>query len=88
VSDEAKYPPSHKPAMKVPKGGSSCCSCTFLAKDEKSCTNKYFIAWHGSAMLPAPADEYCSDWYIPEKKATKDESASSIHPFVQIIVKK
>lgn len=59
-----KYPKDHRAAMRVPKGGSSCASCEFLGKDEKSCTNKFFIAWNnGSDVLPFAADEFCSDWY-------------------------
>lgn len=60
---KAQYPPDHKPGMKVPKGGSSCAKCEYLGKDGKTCTNKYFIAWNGSKFLPAPKDEYCSDWF-------------------------
>ena len=53
--------------MKVPKGGSSCSSCAYLKDAEKRiCGNKYFIAWHGSAKIPAPVDQYCSDWYEPQ----------------------
>jgi len=62
---KVSYPKGHKPGMRVPKGGSSCASCEFLGKDKKTCTNKYFIRWHGSKFLPAPADEYCSDWFEP-----------------------
>lgn len=57
-----EYPPDHKPGMKVPKGGSSCSSCEYL-KNGNECSNEYFIKWNGSSKLPAPADEYCSDWY-------------------------
>ena len=60
------YPDAHEAAMRVPKGGSSCASCEYLGKDGKSCTNKYFIKWHGSSELPYPADEFCSDWYEPK----------------------
>jgi hypothetical protein len=57
------YPPDHKAAMRVPKGGSSCMKCKFLGEDEKSCTSSYFLAWNGSKILPAPADVFCSDWF-------------------------
>lgn len=57
-----EYPADHKPGMIVPKGGSSCFSCEYLNKN-KECTNKYFIRWNGSGKLPAPPDQYCSDWY-------------------------
>jgi hypothetical protein len=62
----ADYPPNHQPAMRVPKGGSSCSSCEYLGKDRKTCTNDYFIRWNGSNKLPAPADQFCSDWYEPK----------------------
>ena len=62
------YPKNHKPGMKVPQGGSMCANCEYLGEDEKTCTNEYFIKWNGSKFLPAPADEYCSDWYEPEEK--------------------
>jgi hypothetical protein len=60
------YPADHKPGMQVPKGGSSCASCEYLGADGKTCKNTYFIAWNGSDTLPAPADEYCSDWWEPK----------------------
>jgi hypothetical protein len=63
-----QYPPNHQPGMRVPKGGSSCASCEHLGKDGRSCTNRYFIEWHGSNRLPAAADEYCSDWWEPQHK--------------------
>lgn len=63
------YPPDHKPAMQVPKGGSSCASCEYVSKDHLNCSNKHFIKWFGSSKLPKPADEYCSDWYEPAKGA-------------------
>lgn len=58
-----QYPSDHEPAMRVPKGGSSCSSCEYLGKDRATCTNRYFIQWNGGDDLPAPADEFCSDWY-------------------------
>lgn len=61
-----EYPKDHQPGMRVPKGGSSCSSCEYLGDDGETCTNEYFIKWHGSDKLPAPADEYCSDWYEPK----------------------
>lgn len=65
---EATYPPDHKPGLRVPKGGSSCASCEYLGSDEKTCTNKYWIKWKGDNKLPYPADEYCSDFYVPKEK--------------------
>ena len=60
-----EYPPDHKPGMKVPKGGSMCKNCEYLV-DGDQCRNEYFIKWNGSSKLPAPADEFCSDWYEPK----------------------
>lgn len=67
TSNEPTYPKDHQPAMRVPKGGSSCASCEYLGKDDKTCTSKNYIAWRGSNRLGAPKDEWCSDWYEPAK---------------------
>lgn len=61
------YPDDHKPGMKVPKGGSSCSSCEYL-QDGGNCSNEHFQKWNGSSKIPAPVDEYCSDWYEPKEK--------------------
>ena len=61
------YPKDHQPGMRVPRGGSSCETCKYLGNDARSCNNKYFQLWHGSRILPFPADEYCSDWYEPAR---------------------
>ena len=58
---EAEYPPDHKPGMKVTKGGSMCKNCEYVSGNK--CTNEYFIKWNGSDKIPAPVDEYCSDWW-------------------------
>lgn len=60
---EPTYPEDHIPALRVPKGGSSCSSCRFLSEDRCHCHNDYFIRWHGSDRLPYPCDEFCSDWW-------------------------
>jgi len=68
---QAEYPSDHRPGMKVPKGGSSCAKCEYLDKASTHmapiCNNRYFIKWNGSRRLPAPADEYCSDWFEAAK---------------------
>jgi ADP-ribose pyrophosphatase YjhB (NUDIX family) len=64
---EPTYPRDHKAGMRVPKGGSSCASCKYVSDDGKDCSNIHFRVWNGSSHLPAPADEYCSDWYEPKK---------------------
>lgn len=58
-----ELPPDHKPAIKVPKGGSSCSTCKFWKGTE--CGNEYYIKWNGSGQIPVPPDEFCSDWYEP-----------------------
>jgi len=62
-----EFPPNHRPGMRVPTGGSSCSKCEYLRKDKKSCGNEYFIKWHGNDVIPAPVNEYCSDWFEPAK---------------------
>jgi hypothetical protein len=69
---KAEYPDDHQPAMRVPKGGSSCSSCEYLGSNGKTCKNEYFMKWHGSNKLPAPADQFCSDWYEPKAATKKD----------------
>lgn len=71
---KAEYPPGHEPGMKVPVGGSDCSKCRYLASNRKDCTNKYFIKWNGSNVIPAPIDQYCSDWF-EEKKGPYTEAA-------------
>jgi len=58
-----QYPANHKPAMKVPKGGSSCSKCRFVGADLKTCGNPYYRKYYGTDKLPYPADEFCSDWF-------------------------
>ena len=60
-----RFPPDHQPGMQVPPGGSACSKCKYLSDDGDDCTNQYFIEWNGSPDLPAPADQYCSDWFEP-----------------------
>jgi hypothetical protein len=75
AAEEPSYPNTHKAGMRVPKGGSSCESCKFL-EDGNKCNNKYFIEWNGSKDLPLPADEYCSDWYEPNKELKAAQEVS------------
>lgn len=59
-----EYPADHEPGMRVPKGGSSCAKCEYLKdKNKRLCGNEYFIKWNGSDKIPAPVNEYCSDWF-------------------------
>lgn len=59
---ESVLPANHQLGMKVPKGGSMCANCEYLA-DPANCGNPGFIKWNGSARLPNPSDEYCCDLY-------------------------
>lgn len=56
-----------------------CANCKYLGPDSASCTNEYFVKWNGSEKLPAPADEYCSDWYEP-KQATEETAPAQMPP--------
>lgn len=62
-------PDDHVAGLRVPKGGSCCANCAFGSEDEDgdpACQNPDWIAWNGGdPKLPAPADEYCSDWWRP-----------------------
>lgn len=67
----AEYPANHRPGMRVPKGGSMCENCRFLKDAEKRiCGNEYFVKWNGSDVIPAPVNEYCSDWFEPKRGAS------------------
>lgn len=55
------YPPDHMPAVIVPKGGSSCASCRF--RNGQLCMEPNFNRWNGGPVIPAPVDEFCSDWW-------------------------
>lgn len=60
----AIYPASHKPGMRVPEGGSMCANCEYLKDaDKRICGNPDFVRWNGSEIIPAPVDQYCSDWW-------------------------
>jgi hypothetical protein len=66
----AHYPAGHQLGMRVPQGGSSCLKCTYLMEvpTGKGCSNAAFVAWNGSATLPAPADQYCCDLFaVPDR---------------------
>ena len=65
MAEQPHYPKGHEVGMRVPEGGSSCAKCEYLRKDGESCENRYFIEWNGSKKLPAPADEYCCDFFEP-----------------------
>lgn len=56
------YPPDHKPALEVPKGGSSCASCRYYKGDQK-CGSPDYAKYYGTDAIPLPPDRWCSDWY-------------------------
>jgi hypothetical protein len=65
---KATYPPGHEAGMRVPKGGSMCKNCEYLANAARRlCGNSYFIKWNGSNVIPGQIDAYCSDFYEPAK---------------------
>lgn len=63
---EYELPSKHKAALKVPKGGSCCLNCEYWNKDKVECTNEFYIKWNGDGKIPAPPDEFCSDWWESE----------------------
>jgi hypothetical protein len=67
VRAEKALPANHQLGMRVPKGGSSCAKCKFLASPT-TCGNRGFIQWNGGSKLPAPADQYCCDLYEVARK--------------------
>jgi len=60
-------PDDHMAGTRVPAGGACCANCKFSSTDEEGqakCTEPNWVAWNGgNPNLPAPADEYCSDWW-------------------------
>ena len=71
-AERVDVPNGHRSYMRVPagSGGASCASCRYLSEDGKQCSSKFFQTWNGgSALLPYPADESCSDWYEPKAAA-------------------
>lgn len=57
-----KYPKDHKLGMRVPKGGSNCDKCEYLAGRQK-CGEEHFIQWNGSDEIPISTDSYCCDFF-------------------------
>ena len=56
------YPPDHKPALEVPKGGSSCATCQFYKGNQK-CGSPDYAKFYGTDHIPLPPDRFCSDWW-------------------------
>lgn len=71
-------PSSHKAGMRVAKGGSCCANCLYWNSDKEICTNEYYQKWAGTATIPYPANEYCTNWWEPiPKSGTEDEETDS-----------
>lgn len=64
------YPEDHQVGMIVPRGGSDCDKCKYLAGPRK-CGEQSFVQWNGSDRIPAATDEYCCDFF--ESKGTDSE---------------
>lgn len=68
-------PPGHQVGLRVPKGGSSCASCRYYNPQGGrygTCESSYYQASVGTALIPMPADEWCSDMYEPRAGALED----------------
>jgi broad specificity phosphatase PhoE len=69
------YPPDHPVGMKVPKGGSNCEKCEYLANNKTDCKNKSFIEWRRNKVaqkpeeIPEKISEYCCDFFEPGEKS-------------------
>lgn len=62
------FSPGHEPALRVPKGGSSCANCKFFVAGggpHGACVEPNFERYYKTTLLPCPPDEFCSDWYQP-----------------------
>lgn len=55
------YPANHQVGMRVPKNGSDCAKCEYVRGNE--CSNKLYVKWNKSHLIPAPIDEYCCDFF-------------------------
>ena len=60
---EIKYPPNHKPGVRVPKGGAMCANCEYHNSKENICNNKYWRQWTETNKIPYPGNEYCCNWW-------------------------
>jgi hypothetical protein len=66
-----RLPVDHKPAMRVPKGGSSCLNCRFYKShggEYGQCMEPNFAAFYETRLIPCPPAEFCSDWYMPNQR--------------------
>ena len=66
---KAVYPANHKAGMQVTKGGSMCQNCGLWEANGNKCISEYWIKWNGGKKeIPYPADEYCCNWWEPNKE--------------------
>jgi hypothetical protein len=59
-----QYPADHEVGMRVPEGGSDCAKCEYV--NGQKCTEKHFIQWNGSDVIPEPTNSYCCDFFEPK----------------------
>jgi len=78
VEPATVLPANHQLGMKVPKGGSMCANCKYLASST-TCGNQGFVKWHGKPELPEPANEYCCDLYEHGKTEKKADGGKTDH---------
>ncbi len=68
------YPPDHQVGMRVPKGGSDCEKCRYLAENKTDCTQEKFQEWQKnkgikkSEVIPEKIYEYCCDFFEEEEE--------------------
>lgn len=75
-------PDDHKAGMRVPKGGACCANCFYASEEDgkPACNEPNFAVWNGGdRLLPAPADEYCSDFWKPSED--REEEISEQEPY-------
>jgi hypothetical protein len=59
--------------MVVPLGGSSCAKCAHVRNNYRDCAEPHFNLWNGSSKLPAPANEYCCDFFAAATKNMREK---------------
>lgn len=65
-------PPTHEPALEVPRDGASCASCAYYSPvggEHGACASPDYERYYGTKLIPLPADRFCSDWYEPSRAA-------------------
>lgn len=64
LPDDVHVPNSVAFATEVPKKGASCATCRFLSKDQKNCTNSFYVehSGMGSKLGRKPKRWCCSGW--------------------------